>query len=204
MTLRQWQERVAAQRAEERVTHQRWETQTQQLNTLKDEAIRIDEARTIIQTVAQDTQKELEYHVSELTTLALASVFPDPYKLTLSFDLKRGRTEATLSFERGDGNKVDPMSASGGGPVDIAAFALRVTMWSLSQKTIGVIVLDEPFRFLSLDLQERAADVLLDVSKKLGLQFLMVTHEAEFADNADNILQVRIEDGVSYCKQVKS
>ena len=197
MTLKEWQVYVLKRRTEEQLLSARLQEQETKLTELITEAVDLDEARVIIQTVAQDTQKELEYHVSELTTLAMAAVFPDPYNLSLTFDLKRGRTEAVLSFERGDGLKVHPMNASGGGPVDVGAFALRVTMWSLSQKTIPVILLDEPFRFLSTDLQERAAEVLQDVSKKLGIQFILVTHEEELVTNADKCIHVSIKKGRS-------
>jgi DNA repair exonuclease SbcCD ATPase subunit len=158
----------------------------------------IEEARTIIQTVAQLTQEELEYHISELVTLAMSAVFDEPYALKLNFVLKRGKTEAVLTFYR-DGAEFDPMADTGGGPVDVAAFALRVAMWNLQQpRSRNVLVLDEPFRFLSRNLQGRASAMLTEISNKLGLQIIMVSHNPELIEGAHKTFQVTLRKGVSH------
>lgn len=91
------------------------------------------EARVLFQKAAQDTQKKLEYHISNLVTTALSTVFDDPYNFQLEFVQKRGKTEADLWFVR-ENRKINPIDASGGGAVDIASFALRVAFWSLTKK----------------------------------------------------------------------
>lgn len=151
-----------------------------------DERIRdLQEARNIVQAVAKEVQKRLEYKTSELVTLALSNVFPDPYSFKVEFSLRRNRTEADMSFER-DGQKMSPMEASGGGVVDIASFALRLTMWSMSRpRSAPVMFLDEPFRFVSKEYQSVASSMLKEVSKKLGIQLLIVTHEQNIMESAD-------------------
>lgn len=51
-------------------------------------------ARSVVQIVAEQTQKKLEYHISNLVSMALASVFPEPYVFNLRFVQKRNKTEA--------------------------------------------------------------------------------------------------------------
>ncbi len=46
---------------------------------------RYDKAMEIVRQVGLMTQKQLEYHLSEQVSLALASVFDDPYKLKVVF-----------------------------------------------------------------------------------------------------------------------
>ena len=142
------------------------------------------------------TQAELEYYISELVTLAFASVFPDPYEFGVAFEEKRGKTECRMRFLR-NGHEVNPLSGSGGGPLDIASTTLQFTIWSLN-KTRAIIGLDEPFRFLSRDLQPKAGEMLKEVSKKLGLQILMVTHSEDLAACADKIFNFDIKQGVTY------
>lgn len=157
----------------------------------------IEKARAVVQTVAQQTQAQLTYRLSESVNLAMETVFDDPYRLSLRFDLKRNRTEAVLLFERG-GNAMHPLSASGGGAVDAAAFGLRVALWSLaSPRPAAVLILDEPFRFLSRNLQTRAADLLREVASQLGVQLLLITHEEALAGEAQRVFEVRLEKGVS-------
>jgi len=157
----------------------------------------LDKAQVILQEVAQLTQEELTYQIGELVSLALEGVFEDPYELSLDFVVKRGKTEAEITFKR-DGEEMDPMGASGGGAVDIAAFALRVSLWCLQRpKTRNVILLDEPFRFLSRNLRPKAAEILTQLSSKLGIQFVMVTHDQDLIGSADKVFVVENKGGIS-------
>jgi DNA repair exonuclease SbcCD ATPase subunit len=157
----------------------------------------LDRAQAVLQVVAQRTQQELEVQIGGLVTMALAAVFPDPYEFVLRFEQRRGKTEADLLFSR-DGSEVHPLSASGGGVVDLAAFALRVALWRISSPALRpTIVLDEPFKHLSEDLQPKASALLKEVSSRLGVQFIMVTHSEELVESADRVFQVSLRRGMS-------
>lgn len=143
------------------------------------------EARALLQRVAEQTQAAISIRVGDLVTRCLAAIFPDPYAFRVDFVSRRGQSEADLLFER-RGETLNALDGSGGGPVDVAAFALRVCLWALRRpRTRPLLVLDEPFRFLSRDLQPRAGDMLGDLSRRLGLQFILVTHIPDLADAAD-------------------
>ena len=97
-----------------------------------------------------------------------------------------------------DGIKVDPLTASGGGAVDIASFALRVASWSMQLKrSRPILLLDEPFRYVSADLLPKASAMLKEVSVKLGLQIIMVTHSEELMAEADKIFETHIRKGIT-------
>ena len=158
----------------------------------------MEEANEIMKEVALKTQEQLEYHVSDITSLALESVFEnEAYNLVVRFIQRRNKTECDLLFER-DEEEIDPLNASGGGAVDVAAFALRIAMWSMeSPKSRNVIILDEPFRFLSKDRQDRASQMLKELSEKLGIQFIIVTHEDTLTQYADKTFVVSKKKGIS-------
>ncbi len=171
---------------------------TTQLATLSQEQEDIARALEIIQQVAKLTQQQLEIHISELVSLALEAVFPNPYKMVLKFETRRNRSEADLLLQDENGNLLSPMDAVGGGVVDVAAFALRIALWSLKRpKPRAVMIVDEPFRFLSSDLQDRASKMLKEISEKLGIQFLIVTHEEQLLEGADKIFHVFNKEGAS-------
>jgi DNA repair exonuclease SbcCD ATPase subunit len=143
------------------------------------------------------TQQTLQVNISDITSLALEAVFPDPYELKVEFLQRRNKTECDLYFVR-DGNRVDPLTASGVGAVDVAAFALRIASWSMMQPhTRNTIILDEPFRFLSENYQEQAAQMLKQISIKLGIQMIIVTHNETLASSADKVFNVSIRKGIS-------
>lgn len=169
-----------------------------QIITLHQQIVDTEEAHAIIQTVAEQTQRQLEYHISEIVSLALAAVFDSPYTLRVVFVQRRNKTECDILFER-DGNQFRPVDATGGGAVDVAALALRFSIWSLRRpRTRNTIILDEPFRFLSRDLQGRAADMLGEISRRMGLQIVMVSHSPDLIEGADRVFNVAIRKGVSY------
>lgn len=157
----------------------------------------LEKAREIVKTVGLITQQNLEFHISDIASLALGSIFADPYKLVLDFVERRNKTECDILFERNE-ERMKPLNASGGGTVDVASFALRIASWSMSNpRTRNVIILDEPMRFLSTDNQETASEMIKEISNKLGIQFIIITHEQTLAMAADKVFKVNIRKGIS-------
>lgn len=148
----------------------------------------LEKAQVFLQKVAQDTQNQLRFHIKDIVQLCLDTIWPGEVVFDVLFEINRGKTEARLIFVV-DGEEVDPLDADGGGLVQVAAFALRVAVWTLGT-TRNSIVLDEPFVALSDNLQPLAAEVIKELSDKLGLQFIMVTHRKELTGIADRIFEV--------------
>ena len=171
--------------------------QTVAIRLSRRQLVQHEQAREVIRTVALETQTQLQYHIGDITSLALEAVFADPYALVAEFVQRRNKTECDLYFER-EGERVDPISASGGGAVDVAAFALRIASWSMNHpKTRNVIILDEPMRFLSEVYQEKASMMIKEVSEKLGIQFLIVTHVPTLTAGADKVFETKIRNGIT-------
>lgn len=146
-------------------------------------------AREIINIVAKDTQQQLEIRITNIVSMALAAVFPDPYQFKLVFNERRNQTEADLLLVR-DGEEISPVDGAGGGVLDVVSFALRIAVLLMSGYR-RVIILDEPFRHLSADLQPKASEMMKMLSDKLGIQFIMVSHEEGIIDCADNIITIK-------------
>lgn len=156
-----------------------------------------EQAKEVLRSVGLETQKQLQYHISDITSMALEAVFENPYKLELDFVQRRNKTECDIYFTR-DGNRVNPLAASGGGAVDVASFALRIASWVLQYpKTRNTIILDEPMRFVSEDLKDKASQMIKEVSEKLGIQFIIVTHEPKLTAYADRVFEVSKRKAIS-------
>ena len=138
---------------------------------------------------AINTQKELEFHISSIVTTALDAVFDDPYEFEIDFVDRRGKTECDLWFVE-DGNRIHPLSASGLGAVDIAAFALKIASLSMSTNLRQTLLLDEPFRYLSTNYHEVAGEMVKTISKELGIQIIMISHSAEITSKSDKVFKV--------------
>lgn len=134
-------------------------------------------AQAIAQEIAQDIQSQAHKQITGVVSNSLEAVFEEPYSFDIKFERKRGKTDAILLFRRDD-LEVDPLSASGGGVVDVAAFALRLSCLVLSCKPRldRILILDEPFKFVSQEFRSRVRAMMNGLSDQLGIQFIMVTH----------------------------
>lgn len=165
----------------------------------KNELSVLEKAQVFLQNVAQETQNQLKFRIEDIVNMALETCFPGEYSFALNFTIARGKTDCELCFlSKRTLREIDPMNASGGGVVDVACFALRTACYVLEQGIDNVIVLDEPMKFVSEDLRERVCEVIKNLSIKLGVQFIIVTHIQEFIEIADRVFQVKKnEDGRS-------
>lgn len=138
------------------------------------------QARDLAQRVAEAVQTEAHRQVADVVGRCLETVFGDrAYRLRIAFERKRGKTEARLQFVR-DGLVLDePLRQGGGGQVDVAAFALRLSALLLAQpRKRKLLVLDEPFRNLHGEQYEaNVGGMLLALARDLGVQIVMATDE---------------------------
>jgi len=181
-------------RAKEELLITDWQKSQAKLSTLKEKGINLLKVQVLFQKAAEMTQKQLEFHISGLVSTALAAVWDDPYEFKVEFIQRRGKTEADLWLIR-NGSKIKPLDASGGGVVDILSIALRMAFWSLTKETRPLLILDEPFKHLSNNLQSKASAMLRMISKKLKLQILMISHIEELVANADRVFWARLQNG---------
>lgn len=204
MTVKKARNRLELAKGARQHAQQGFSYENQQLSQFKTEADQGIKAQLILQESARLTQEHLQYRIGTLVTLAMESVFDDPYNLELVFENARGKTQATIKFQRGE-ERVDPLEASGGGAVDVACFGLQVSLWTLqTPRTRNVLVLDEPLKWLKGGgLPEKGAEMLRQISHKLGIQIIMVSHSEELIDSADKVFHVRKKNNMSTVKEVK-
>lgn len=139
-----------------------------------------EEARDILQAAGQTVQQEAHDRIADTVTRCLQAVFGPSYRFSIVLERKRGRTEAKMEFGK-DGMRLDPLASSGGGVIDVAAFALRVACLMLTKPPLRkILLLDEPMKHLSQNLRPRVAELIESISKELNIQILLVTHDASF------------------------
>jgi len=161
-----------------------------QIRQIKKDIHRHEAAFKLVQAVALQTQKQIEIQVSDVASLGMSTVFEVPYNVILEFVQKANRTEGNIIFEEGN-NQIDPLNNSGGGVVDIASFCLRAASMSLQSGQIrNIMLLDEPFKFTSAKYQPAVSELLQEISKIIGLQILIVTHQAPAVEYADKVFHI--------------
>jgi len=168
---------------------------------------RCERALEIVKQVGLDTQKQFEYHISEQVSLALETVFDDPYEFKVRFEEKRGQTEVSLFFVRRN-LEIPPMGNSGGGALDVASLALRIAYLSMRQdhNIRPILILDEPFHQLKGEQANiQALNLINELSLQLGIQVIMISDERvsreDIMDNADKVFYIYQQSGKSILKE---
>ena len=160
---------------------------------LDDELVALQTAIFTVSEMARIMRERTKTVIEELVTSAINSVYTSrPFRYTLDFTFTAaGRMDCHMKVMEGD-EEFDPVDEMGGGMVDVISFALRVVMWHLNKpRTRPTIILDEPFKFMGHgDLQERAGQLLRTISEKLGLQFIIITHESLLMNFVDRAYQI--------------
>lgn len=148
-------------------------------------------AKAFIRTVAKQTQEQLQYRVSELSSLALRAVIESEMDLELAFEERRGKTEADLLLRIGD-EKIPPKDNVGGGVIDILGMTLRFALWSLMKpRSRPVFILDEPLKWLKgSEMPVKGMSVISEISHKLDVQVIMVSHSPELIAGADKVIEI--------------
>ena len=176
------------------------------LDELAIRSIAIEEAQVFIQQIAKTTQEQLKFNLEPIVQILLNACFPGKYTFVIDFTIERNRTAVRLLYRTKDGHERDPLKQNGGGICDLTAFALRIALWSIG-KTDNVIILDEPLKNLQpVELNRLGFEVIKNLSKKLGLQFIIVNNSIgseNLLEVSDKIFEVSMgKDGISKVKEV--
>ena len=138
------------------------------------------EAQALFQEVSIAVQTTVHSRIASVVTRCLEAVWgDDAYAFKITWERKRGRTEAAISLVR-DGNEVDPRDGAGGGVCDVVAFSLRLAALMLHRpKLRRLLIADEPLRHLSADRRPAARAMLQQLAKDMGFQMVFATHSKE-------------------------
>ena len=138
-----------------------------------------EQAQKIVQEISQKIQQQAHNKIAGVVDKCLKGVFNnDDYGFKIEFEKKRGRTEAKLVLLNDEHEVDDPMDADSGGVLDVAAFALRLSCLMLAKPALRrVIIMDEPFKNVSLCYRHNIRILLESLAKEFGIQFIMVTHD---------------------------
>jgi len=109
----------------------------------------------------------------------------DPH---LKFSVEVSTENATCQLKiTKEGEQFEPRFELGGGVIDVVAAGLRLGLWSMGSRT-PLLVLDEPFRFLSRNYKPLIASLLEEIVKEMPhVSILMVTHDPDLIPSGARI-----------------
>lgn len=153
--------------------------------TIKEEKIELLRAKLEVKTteqvlnivtiVGKEIQRKAHSQVSSIVSKCLKTIFgPDTYEFEFQFKEQRDKTAIRLVFIK-DGEEFDPKDEMGGGVLEVAAFALRLSALVLTRpKARRIMILDEPFKNIrGEEYRSRVRDLIISLSEELEVQFIL-------------------------------
>ena len=128
--------------------------------------------------------------IEQLESYGLRVIFDDQSLLfKIETTTKRGLQWMEPKLVQGD-VEAPILDAFGGGPASVVAFLLRV----LVCRRLGlapVLLLDEPFSMVSAEYVPNVGKLLHELADKLGMTFIVVTHERGFLEHAHHAYEAQ-------------
>jgi len=173
------------------------------LRELKEELIVNQKESDIVNAVSSIAQQSTKAFIEEVVSLAISTVYNDEYRFELVIDTNRGQTTIKPTYIDKDGNQYEDLkNDAGGGLADVISFGMRIALWAIkSPRSDSVFILDEPGKALG-ELLPKFAEVLNELSRKLGIQFIIITHDKALADLADKSYRVTKEKRISKVMEI--
>jgi hypothetical protein len=142
----------------------------------------------LLTSIGEQAQESAREQFEALATQGLQYIFGGEY----SFRFEAGESGGQATLEplirsEHDGRVIETTvtDARGGGYAQVTGFVLRLVMVKLSPKARDLLALDESFSMVAQSLEPRVAGFLREAARRLGMQIILVTHSAVYADYAD-------------------
>jgi len=185
---------------------QKLENGKQRLQHIEKEIEWITKGVGFLQTLSDLTRQQILDRIGNIVTDALQRV-KDP-NLTFRMNLTMERNQVDLKFTIYDAvtkMEYDILKSRGGTLAHIVGFPLRISLlvkWNPSLSRI--LILDEDFYALHEDDQEPMAEFIRQISEKLNVQIISVSHDPTIAKRAHRIFQVLKRNGKSTVEEKPS
>lgn len=137
-------------------------------------------------------KSETTEKIERLLSFGLQNIFEDDsYQFKIIERIRRKQVMYDFrvfsnSFSTDKG--LDIMQSKGGGIVNIVSFLLRlILLIMIDKKAERFFILDEPFTNISVDHHERLVEIIRQISEKLNVQLLIITHLKSLDFMADSV-----------------
>ncbi len=158
------------------------------------------EALVFLEQVANSRRGDVKGKIEDCVTQALAMIYGPSYRVELTYSMKNNRSHMDIEMVRdipaGEIRR-DPITGAGGGVADTISVPLRLMVLAGSRKTDRVVILDECWKHIDLDRVDMVGNFLRELTDKLGMQVILLSHLEAIRDYAERTFEVSEKDGVS-------
>ena len=168
------------------------------ISAINNEASSLTELKDFLMTVSANYRDQLCNLFTSLVTEALTSIFEKDIKFNIKLYSYRNEPAIDVSVIEND-LEVDPQKSCGGGLNDIISFVVKIIFIYL-KKSSKIIILDEPLKFLSRDYIEQSSNFIHEISKRMDIQIILVSHKTDLEISCDKLITIEKNENRSIIK----
>lgn len=169
----------------------------------------LDKSLVALQKLTELKKKETTEKIELIVSFGLQTIFEDSsYQFKIIDSIKKKQVVYDFrvfsdSFQSTHGMSI--LDSRGGGIVNIVSFLLRIVLLCMVDKTAErFIALDEPFNNLSENFHENLVAAVRQISEKLKVQILIVTHQKSLEAFGDVVYELKQVNGVTSAHLIKN
>lgn len=170
------------------------------INRLESETLKLvdnmkmlDKAKSFLINFSEHSRARIKNKLERIVNSALSGIFDD--KL-MEFKLIPNRTKRGLDYDvyLETNKQLTPLTDSkGGGVLDIVALSLKIAFLRLYRNfNRQTMILDEPFKNLDATRVPKAVMWLKQISEKMQIQFIIVSHCKELIEKSDVVYETNL------------
>jgi len=160
------------------------------INEINLEVEVLEHTSDVLKILFETVKKKSVESIEKLVTHALNSVWESDYEFKITTH-ERGTLSTNRFTLYKDGNESDIIDGHGGGVVNIVAFILRLIFTlRMSDQLRPVLILDEPFAFVSENYHDKIGQLLLELIDKLDIEIIMVSHQPTIKKYANKMYEL--------------
>lgn len=180
---------------------------SQEVSTLTQEIEDLAKVTALLNSIGEERQLAAQQSIEDLVTRGLRMIFDDSLSFHIVQSVKGKAQVVDFTVRTTIGESVvdtSVMDGRGGGLAAVIGFLLRLVVMLLdhSHRDGSILVLDETFAHVSAEYLEPLGQFLREVVDRTGVQIVMVTHQPEFAEFADNVYNFSSVDGKTVVRDV--
>lgn len=142
-------------------------------------------------------------YIEDNVSYGLSLVFDGPYKFQIHYKTRASAPVVEFSLKSGE-IETGIYEAEGGGIINVVSFLLRIILMVYSKPPLRrICFLDETFSMVSRKFRPNVAVLLKELSDKLGIVFVFISHQDVFQDVADRIYRVEKNGSTSTITMIR-
>lgn len=160
------------------------------------------EALQFLEDIANSRRGYMKDRIEAVITEAFQMIYGDNYRVELVYSIKNNRScldiEVCKTTKYGEVRRL--INGVGGGVPDTICVPLRLMVLLGSKQTDKVCVLDESYKHMDLERIDSVAEFIKELSQKLGMQIILLSHHEIMENYADKTWVVSDDGGKAIIK----